>query len=380
MEELPSCLHWVKNKNKEINGVQVDIYLSTKRHRKNFNFANYGGKEEALLQAIEYRDTFCSENDIELKPKKEPTSDIVGVSRTEYYDITDGKKVLKAKWQAVWQTEPGKQKTARFSVFKYGEEKAKALAIEAREHAISALKSGRDPIFKGPKYKSAKLWRYMDFTKFISMLENSGIYFAQADTLGDPFEGSYSRGNEKNRKFVHSRQKEPPKEIDTLVEEINKRRKGIMISCWHYSNHESAAIWKLYAKSNEAICIQTDYNKLSRSIDEEANIGMVRYIDYENNWIPEKSYYYPFMYKRKSFEHENELRAIIDIEDIKQKDLYGNHTNGYWKKVDMNYLIQKVYVSPDSPEWLLDLTKSICKKYGIKAKVVNSRLSGLPLY
>jgi hypothetical protein len=139
-------------------------------------------------------------------------------------------------------------------------------------------------------------------------------------------------------------------------------------------------MWKLYAKSNEAICIQTDYNKLSRSIDEEANIGMVEYIDYENSWISEHSFYDPFMHKRKSFEHEQELRAIIDLEDIKQIDLLKNNESGYWKQTDMDYLIEKVYVSPDSPDWLLDLTKRICKKYGIKGEVVNSKLSGLPIY
>jgi hypothetical protein len=35
-----------------------------------------------------------------------------------------------------------------------------------------------------------KLWRYMDFTKFISMLECGGLYFPHAPKLGDPIEGS----------------------------------------------------------------------------------------------------------------------------------------------------------------------------------------------
>ena len=35
-----------------------------------------------------------------------------------------------------------------------------------------------------------ELWRYMDFAKFVSMLEQRSIYFARADVLGDPFEGA----------------------------------------------------------------------------------------------------------------------------------------------------------------------------------------------
>lgn len=380
MKNLPDYIIWVRNKDKEKIGVQVDISINRQRYRKNFSFLDWGNKENAIKQALEHRDNLASKLNHIIKPKKPPTSNIRGVSRSESVERFGDRKRIKKIWQATYQIEKGVQVTERFPIYKYGEEGAKKLAIEARNHAVTALENGRDPIFKGPKYKGSKLWRYMDFTKFISMLENSGIYFAQADTLGDPFEGSYSKGNNKNRKFVYSRQKEPRKGVKVLTQETDERRKGIMISCWHHSMHESAAMWKLYAKSNEAICIQTTYHKLSMSVDEEANIGMVKYIDYENNWIPERSYYTPFIYKRKSFEHENELRAIIDLDDLKQKELLNNNEFGYWKRVNMNYFIEKVFVSPDSPEWFLDLTKSICIKYGIKCEVVNSRLSGSPMY
>jgi len=32
----------------------------------------------------------------------------------------------------------------------------------------------------------------MDFTKFVSMLDSGGLFFAQAATLEDPFEGSFT--------------------------------------------------------------------------------------------------------------------------------------------------------------------------------------------
>ena len=43
--------------------------------------------------------------------------------------------------------------------------------------------------FKTPKDNS-KIWRYMDFTKFIDMLDKSALFFTRVDKLGDPFEGS----------------------------------------------------------------------------------------------------------------------------------------------------------------------------------------------
>ena len=45
------------------------------------------------------------------------------------------------------------------------------------------------PTFSPPP-DDAVLWRYMDFTKFVSFLDKSSLFFARADKLGDPFEGA----------------------------------------------------------------------------------------------------------------------------------------------------------------------------------------------
>lgn len=38
--------------------------------------------------------------------------------------------------------------------------------------------------------KDSRLWRYMDFTKYVSMLSTSGLYFSRADSFDDHFEGA----------------------------------------------------------------------------------------------------------------------------------------------------------------------------------------------
>ncbi len=40
-----------------------------------------------------------------------------------------------------------------------------------------------------------KIWRYMDLTKLVAFLETGSLHFARADTLGDPYEGSWTRLN-----------------------------------------------------------------------------------------------------------------------------------------------------------------------------------------
>ena len=43
-----------------------------------------------------------------------------------------------------------------------------------------------------PDNDSTKVWRYMTFTKFMSLVDRSALYFARVDRLGDPFEGSFT--------------------------------------------------------------------------------------------------------------------------------------------------------------------------------------------
>ena len=38
----------------------------------------------------------------------------------------------------------------------------------------------------------------------------------------------------------------------------------MLINCWHESDHESAAMWKLYAKDDNGIAIKTDFDSLAK--------------------------------------------------------------------------------------------------------------------
>ena len=51
------------------------------------------------------------------------------------------------------------------------------------------------PAFPQPESDDIKLWRYMDFYKFESLLENKRLIFPRADKLGEPFEGTRPKGD-----------------------------------------------------------------------------------------------------------------------------------------------------------------------------------------
>ena len=64
--------------------------------------------------------------------------------------------------------------------------------------ADNCIENGLTQLFSPPQNLQIKIWRYMDFTKFVSMLENKGIFFPSLAMFDDPFEGSYSKGNKKS--------------------------------------------------------------------------------------------------------------------------------------------------------------------------------------
>ena len=242
------------------------------------------------------------------------------------------------------------------------------------------------PVFEKPENENAKIWRYIDFTKFVSLLDKSALFFTRADRLGDPFEGSYSKANIKLRPEVY-KGKIPPNALENFSQFTKIFIKYTAINCWHLSEYESPAMWKLYLKSNDGIAIQSTFDLLKTSLKDENHsvfIGKVKYIDFEKDWMPEGNALYPFVHKKTSFEHEKELRAIIQELRYKKngeidwsKPLFDD---GIYVQIDLGVLIDKIYLAPTSPKWLFELVKSITKKYKLDKDVLQSSLDDAPVY
>jgi hypothetical protein len=51
------------------------------------------------------------------------------------------------------------------------------------------------PAFIQPENEEIKIWRYLYFSKFVSLINNRRLYFSRSDKFDDPFEGSLPRPN-----------------------------------------------------------------------------------------------------------------------------------------------------------------------------------------
>lgn len=245
---------------------------------------------------------------------------------------------------------------------------------------------------------SSILWRFMDFVKFISLLSTSSLYFCRIDQFKDPFEGAKGIYENKEKwdkhylNFFKEAILNPPEEYVNAqplkeaevesqarellddIEMLGKRSlKEIFVNCWYENKWESEAMWNLSLQnSTQSVAISTSYGKLCASLNDylDIEIGRVNYIDFDTHYSGINSSHF---YKRKSLEHEKEVRAVIRCHDAKK-------IKGKLIKINLNELIQDIYVSPQSPKWFQNLVIDILKRYKLDRSVKRSRIERKPFF
>lgn len=131
-------------------------------------------------------------------------------------------------------------------------------------------------------------------------------------------------------------------------------------------------MWKLYSVNiKNAVAIQTTAGHLYEALDRAPyiTIGKVRYVDYNKRFSSINGAYW---YKRKSFEHEWEVRAII----LDHKTT----SNGLYIPINIKRLVDCVYIFPYAPSWFEEVVHSIIEKYELTCPVVYSEMSKQPFY
>jgi len=224
------------------------------------------------------------------------------------------------------------------------------------------------------------IWRYMDFTKFVALISSGSLFFCRADRFEDPFEGSITTKHYQNQVGIISALTSDNENEIKLYEKFGEEyRKHVYINCWHQNDIESAALWKIYLKSNEGICIKSSRFNLSSSLyrsDVPVWTVPVKYIDYQNDDVPMPTKMAPFRYKRKCFSHENEIRALIYADNSIYKKIKKQSLSEYGISVNViiNELIQEIIVAPTSPKWFFELVQHIVKEYYVDAPVKQSAI------
>ncbi|MFL9843803.1 DUF2971 domain-containing protein [Flavobacterium rhizosphaerae] len=215
-------------------------------------------------------------------------------------------------------------------------------------------------------HKDTIVWKYLDLSKFLDLLLCRQLFMSRSDKFEDQYEGTFSEPTYEELKKISENN---PKFLDNY----KSHRKNVVISSWHINEYESYAMWQIFTKNQEGLAIQSTIGRLQEALKPETNyeqhIGEVEYIDYKKEYIPFDNNFFPFLFKRKSFQYEREVRIISDLSSHKLTINEGLKT-----AVDINQLIEKIYIHPKSQNWYKNLVIQLMAQLGFDFSVEKSDL------
>jgi hypothetical protein len=254
------------------------------------------------------------------------------------------------------------------------------------------------PVFVLPGNESLSAWRYMDLWKFISLLENKALYFIRGIYLRelDSYEGTLPKPNQSfTPEELFEKMFGRPLDIkmfsrnftpERFLESYMTYREGIQVSalvnCWSLNQYESMGMWNGFASGEQSIAIRSSVSKLKKCfgkyIDYNVYVGQVSYIDYELEEIGPSNYMKPLMHKTKYYESEKEVRCIINDDDdisfipedepstffYEQEGVV--YSRGFNVDVDLDILIEQIYISPKAPKGFQSAVRYILDNYGME--------------
>jgi hypothetical protein len=217
-----------------------------------------------------------------------------------------------------------------------------------------------------PEDNNTIVWKYLDLSKFLDMLLSQQLFMSRSDKFEDQYEGTFSEPTFEEIKKIAANN---PKFLDYY----KSHREKVVISSWHINEYESFAMWQIFTKNNEGLAIQSTIGRLKEALQPERAIeqyiGNVNYIDYKKEYIPFDDTFFPFLFKRKSFQYEREVRIISDVS---AQNILVN--DGLKINVNLNELIEKIYIHPKSENWYKKLVIELVSKLDFKIEIEKSDL------
>lgn len=258
-----------------------------------------------------------------------------------------------------------------------------------------AAREREEDFCRPPEDPDVRVWRYMALERFESMLEEHGLFFARSHLFEDQREGSATHRQAWSRlpsdfNLPDGRKVRIP--LGERMAEMSRwNRQWVCISYWHMNETESAAMWKLYAQSEKAVCVQSTFRRLRDTLREYTAIapwpiiGVVRYIDHSTDVIPSQAILAPYFHKPREYAHERELRAVFwDLPSNEARQIQNDAVatdNGIWYPIeDFGRLIERVYVAPGCPQDTAERVRTAMRHHALEAPLIRSSLESAPVY
>lgn len=239
------------------------------------------------------------------------------------------------------------------------------------------------PSFPQPSSADVSLWRYMDFPRFEWMAANERLFIPTADNLGDPLEGTtpqadLDRWDRKLADAVTTRQREVIAHNRKFFAHFAELlRPHYYVSCWHMNEFENNVMWGAYTQTKEAVAIRTTYGDLRRNLPPFALIGVVRYLDYGAQPLPDQTNMYEWiMHKDRVYAGESEVRAVVvpPLDDAHGRaDFITHHYTKpddpcfrlFAPRVKLAEMVREIVVHPQADGGFVERVRALCLSKGI---------------
>ncbi|MEX2596404.1 MAG: hypothetical protein WEC59_05675 [Salibacteraceae bacterium] len=225
--------------------------------------------------------------------------------------------------------------------------------------------SSMDQLTIQEPHGNKKIWRYMDFTKFMDLVTSQHLFFCNLSKLTDLYEGRIpTLAIARERKRLSNKDHVSQKEIDSFILQEERRvdefRDYTLVNCWNQDTQESYALWKIYLDgSRNGVAIRCTVSHLKSSIIDDDEF-IVREVYYSHDLLGSINQNNVIFRKGPYYAYENEVRIALknqfdatsfEEERDSGRKFFARYTNGMRVKVDTYQLIQEIYISPFCAAW-----------------------------
>jgi hypothetical protein len=239
--------------------------------------------------------------------------------------------------------------------------------------------------FQNPPNIDIPLWRYMSFTRYLSLLRDRALHFSRYDSFEDRFEGSYAQINfDQLIQRIAPQLQEPMGYGQDMLEQEDyvraitqdpghqrmplhrRQRNRVGVNCWHMGPDESVAMWRTYVGSGEGVALRSTFRRLQRAFhggdQPTVHIRMVHYTDHSKA-VPDQTPFDALLHKRNWYRYEQEVRAMCHYGGP-DEDESAAAPKVFPVPVDIEELVEHVVVMPKAADWFICLAQEATDRFG----------------
>jgi hypothetical protein len=163
--------------------------------------------------------------------------------------------------------------------------------------------------------------------------------------------------------------------------------KFVYANCWTELPYESVALWHMYSSMTQGVALRSTFRKLTNAMrpysERPIYVGLVRYINYDAEALPEDNLFNPFLHKRRIYEFEHELRAVMSDFQAAPPDAQwptGEGSLGIRVSVQLTDLLERIHVAPAAQDWFAQLVRTMVDRFAPGVEVRASAMKRDPTY